>query len=105
MSKIVLFLTIQFGVITQFSSIWPIDRTLSSPTTPGPSGLGSDGNEWVLHIPQSSSITEGLPSDGLMSYPERSSGGEVLLLYRDAVSVFYSLSQMSNLLGKEITEN
>ena len=32
-------------------------------------GLESDGNEEVLHIPQSSSITGAPPSDYLMSYP------------------------------------
>ena len=40
-----------FSISTQFSSIWPIDRTLSGATTPGQSGPGSDGNEGVLHIP------------------------------------------------------
>ena len=30
------------------SSIWPIDRTLSTATTPGLSESGSDGNEEVL---------------------------------------------------------
>ena len=47
----------QFSVITQFSSIWPIDRAESGATTPSPSGSGSDGNKRVLHIPQISSIT------------------------------------------------
>ena len=51
------FQTIQFNLSAQFSSIWTIDRTLSGATTPGQSGPGSDGNEGVLHIPQSSSIT------------------------------------------------
>ena len=51
------------------SSIWPTDRTLSSVTTPGQSEPGSDGNEEVLHIPRSSSITEASPSDCLVSYP------------------------------------
>ena len=46
------------------SSIWPIDRSLSGATTPGQSGAGSDGNEGVLHIPQSSSITGAASSDG-----------------------------------------
>ena len=36
---------------------------------------GSDGNEEALHIPQSSSITGTLPSDCLVSYPERSLQG------------------------------
>ena len=35
----------------QFSSIWPIDRTLLGATTPGQSEPGSDGNEGVLRIP------------------------------------------------------
>ena len=56
------------------SSICPIDRTLSSATNPGQSGPGSDGNEGVLHVPQSFSITEASPSDCLMSYPGHSLG-------------------------------
>ena len=43
------------------SFIWPIDKTLS--------GTGSDGNEWVLYIPQSSSIIGASQSDCLVSYP------------------------------------
>ena len=35
-------------------SIWPIDRTLTDDIIPGQSGNGSDGNEGVLRIPQSS---------------------------------------------------
>ena len=38
--------------------IWPLDRTQLSATTPWQSGTGSNGNEEVLYIPQSSSITE-----------------------------------------------
>ena len=51
--KTVLFLTIQFSISTQFSSIWPIDRTLSGATTPGHSGPGNDG-KWrgTLHSPK-----------------------------------------------------
>ena len=48
---------------------------LSGATTPGQSELGSNGNEGVLHIPQSSSITGTLPSDCLVSYPGHSLGG------------------------------
>ena len=66
--KTVLFQTIQFSVSTKFSFIRPIDRTLSGATRPGQSGPGSDGNEGVLRIPQSSSITEASPSDCLVSY-------------------------------------
>ena len=50
------------------SSIWPIDRTLSAATTTDQSGPGSNGNEQVLHILQSSK-TAALPSNSLMSYP------------------------------------
>ena len=72
--KTVLFQTIQFSISTQFSSIWPIDRTLSGATTPGLSGPGSDGNKIVLCIPQSSSITETSPLDCLVSYAGHSMG-------------------------------
>ena len=41
----------------QFSSIWPIDRTLSVATTPNHCGPGNNGNEGALRIPQYSSIT------------------------------------------------
>ena len=47
--------------------IRPIDRTFSGVTTPGQSGSGSNGNEGVLHIPQSSR-TGASPSDCLVSY-------------------------------------
>ena len=43
---------------------------LSGVTTLGQSGSGSNGNEGVLRIPQSSSITGTSSSDCLMSYPE-----------------------------------
>ena len=42
------------------SSISLIDRILSGAITPDQSGPGSDGNEEVLRVPQSSSITEAL---------------------------------------------
>ena len=67
MSKTVLFLRIEFSISIQFSSIWPIDRTLSGATTM--SKPLSDGNERVLHIPQSTSITGTSPSDCLVPYP------------------------------------
>ena len=40
-----------------FSSIQPIDRALSGATIPGQSGPGSNDNEGVLCIPQSSCKT------------------------------------------------
>ena len=42
---------------------------LSDATTPGQSGPGSDGNEGVLLIPQSSCIAGTSSSDCLVSYP------------------------------------
>ena len=67
--KTVIFQVIQFSISMYFSSIWPIDKTLLSATTPGQSRPGSDGNEEVLCIPESSSITGTSPSDRLVSYP------------------------------------
>ncbi len=94
MSKTVPFQTIQLTISTQFSSIRPIDSTLSGATTPGQSGPGSDGNEGVLCIPQSSSFTGTSPSDGLVSCPGHFLEGGVLPLCIDAVGVFYSYSQL-----------
>ena len=45
------------------NSNYSIDRALSVATTLGQSGPGSDGNDGVLRIPQSSSITGTSPSD------------------------------------------
>ena len=57
------------------SSIWPIGRALSGATTPEQSGLGSDGNEGILCVSQSSNITEASPSDCFVSYPGYLLGG------------------------------
>ena len=62
------FYCISFCISSKFNSIWPIGRTLSGATIPGQSGPGSDGNEEVLRIPQSPSITGTSPSDCLVSY-------------------------------------
>ena len=78
-----------------FSSIRPIDWTVSGATTPGQSGPGSDGNEGVLHIPHSSSITGTLPSD----YPGHSGGGGVLPLCKETGGAFYNTSQLGNTLS------
>ena len=91
MSKTVPFQRIQFSINTQFkckqslivknssnsnysvlhkyavNSIETIDRALSGATIPDQSGPGSNGNEGVLRILQSSSITGTSPSDCLMS--------------------------------------
>ena len=58
----------------QFSSIWPIDRTLSGVITPSQRRTGSDGYERVLRIPQSPSINGTSPSDCLVSYLGHSLG-------------------------------
>ena len=50
------------------SSVSPIDRTRSGATKAGLKGSGSDGNEGVLCIPQSSSITGVSTSDGLIQF-------------------------------------
>ena len=74
MLKPVPFQTIQFSISTQSTFILSIDRTLSGATTPGQSGPGSDGNDGVLRIPQSSSITRASSSDYLVSYLGHSLG-------------------------------
>ena len=68
------------------SSIWFIDRTLLRATTPG--------NEMVLHIPQSSSITRASLTDCLVSYPGHSLRVGIALC-RDADGVFYSSNRLS----------
>ena len=73
--KTVLSQAIQFSITTQFSFIWLVDRTLSGATTPGQSRPGSNGNEGVLCIPQSSSITGTSPSDCVVPYPGHSLRG------------------------------
>ena len=75
MSKTVLFQAILFSISTQFTSIWPLDRTLPAATTPSQGGPGSNGNEGVLRIHQSSSITRTSPSDCLVLYPGHWLGG------------------------------
>ena len=57
----------------QFASIQPIDKALSGATIPDQSGLGSEGNEGVLRIYQSCSIT-GISSS--VSYLEHLLKGE-----------------------------
>ena len=66
MSKTVLFQTIQFSTSTLFSSIWPIDRTLSGAITLAKSGPGRNGNEGVLYILQDQSISESDHSEEIL---------------------------------------
>ena len=69
--------------------IWPIERALSSVTTPSQSEPKSNSNERVFCIAQSFSITRVSPSDCLVSYARTL----VLPLYRNVVGLFESPSQ------------
>ena len=82
MSKTVFFQTVQFSKSMQFNSIWPIDSVLSGATTLNQSGPGSDGNERVLRILQSSSNTGTSPSDCVVSYQDTRYEGGVLIFCR-----------------------
>ena len=63
-----------FSINKQLGSIWPIIRTLSGVTTTDKTTPGSDDNEEVLCIPQTSSITGTSPSDNLVPYLGHSFG-------------------------------
>ena len=52
-----------------------MDKAQAGATILGQSVPGSNGNEGVLRIPQSSSITRTSPSDCLVTYPGHSLGG------------------------------
>ena len=98
MLKIVSYQIIQFSISTQFSSIRPIDTTLSGATTPDQSGPGSDDNEELLRIPQSSSITGTSLSDCLVSYAGHSLGG----FYPEEIQSVYSSSSADLTLGHSL---
>ena len=79
------------------SSIWPIDRALSSSTTPGESGTGDEGNVGTLRIFHYWSLSIRLfhvTSSKLV-------GG--ILLCRDAVGVFCSPQYNRTLVGGILT--
>ena len=69
--------------------IWYIDGSLRSTKTPGPSGLGSYGNEGVLHTCQ---IFQGRNSSAGAVYCHTKGGGVLPLCWGDAVSIFYPLT-------------
>ena len=73
---------------SQFSSILPIDRTLSSATTAGHSGPGSDGNEEALRIHQ----VTGASLSNFVLYPRH--------LFRE----FYSSADMQSAYSTAGTE-
>ena len=93
-SQTVLNQTIQFSIIMQLVLFNPLTGSLSGANAPGQSGPGSDGNEGVLFIPQSSSNTGNSPSHCLVSYQD--THWQVLLLCREAGGVFYSPSRMGS---------
>ena len=70
-------------------SIWPIERTLSGATTPGQSSPGSNGNEGALHIPQRFKAESSLSWFNVIF---RTLVVGIIPLYRNAVSLFLSLS-------------
>ena len=91
MSKTVLFQTIQFSISTQYRSIWPVVRDLSSATTPGESVPRSDGKEGVLCIPQSISLFSVISRTLVMgSYPS----AEVQPMYSTELNVKTVLFQI-----------
>ena len=67
-------------------SIWPTDRTLSGSSTPGQSTPRSGGNEGVLHIPQSFSITGSSLSDCLVLYSGHSLAAEMQPVYSETLA-------------------
>ena len=62
----------------KFSSIWPVDRTISGATTPGQSGPGNNSIEGVICILQSSSSSKFTQLDCLLSYPGHLLGGGLI---------------------------
>ena len=84
-----------FALILNFKQFYLTNRTLSGVTTLDQNRPGSNGNEGVLCIPQSSSIT------GLFRVISKTLVGDGVgfLLCRDAVDVFYSPSRLSFLHG------
>ena len=47
-----------FGISTQFSSIWPIDKTLLGTNSPDQSGPKKDGNKGVLRNHQTPALRQ-----------------------------------------------
>ena len=95
-SQTVLIETIQFSIRTQFSSIWPIDRTQSGATTPSPEWT-RERRQWMgtLHSPELQHHWN--LTFRLFSVLSRTLvGGGVLRLFRGVVGVFCSPSRQGN---------
>ena len=96
MSKTVPFQTIHFSINTQFSFIWPIDRSLSGATTPGQSGPGNNGNETgIPHFPNLQHYWNF--TIRWFHVISRTRVGRGLALCRDADGVFYSHSRQGKI--------
>ena len=95
----VLFQTVQFNTTHLFAyslnvkQFYLTHRPHSGATTLSLSGPGSDGNEGVFSIPQSSNITGASLSDCLMWYPGHSVGNE-----------FYSSAEMQLVYSTALTD-
>ena len=63
------------------------------------SGPGRDGNEGVLHIPQSPTITGTSPLDCLLSYPGHFGGGGLIPLQRSSRYILQSQPTEQQLSG------
>ena len=98
MLKTVLFLTIQFSIQYIFSFICPTDRTLLDSTNSSQSGHGSNCNEGVLLVPQSSRITGALLSDLLSGIFRILAVGCLLILCSEAIRVFCCPSRLGHLI-------
>ena len=84
-----------YSVYTQFSSIWPIDRTLSGATTPRQSGPESDGNDGYSTFSKLQHYWNF--TIRLFNVISRTLWGEILPLCRDAVGIFCWLSRLGNI--------
>ena len=89
--KAFLFQIIQFSISTQFKC-QKVHFDRSAATPPGQSEPGSDCNEWVLSIPQSSSITGTSPWECFVSYQDTC--WESFTLCIDTVRIFHSPSRL-----------
>ena len=94
--KTVLFQTIQFSISTQFSSVWPIDRTLSGATTLDQWTWEQCQWRGILHSPKLQHYWN--LTIRLFSVISRIliGGRGVLPLCKEAVGVFYSPIQLGN---------
>ena len=104
MSKIVMFQTIQFYISTRFSSIRPIDKTLSGATN---CVSLLEWLEWTLERWQCSGTLYSPNLQhywsltiGLLTVISRTLVGGVLPLCREVVSVFYSPSRLGNIYSR-----